>query len=65
MTYEPWNDPSKKRYYAIPLKLAYEAVLYEVPISRTCCEGLRQAIEEKKQRLYGAREIDEAKAKRE
>lgn len=53
MTHEPWNDLSRKRYYAIPLELAYEAVLYEVSIGETCCEALRQAIQEKKQRLYG------------
>jgi hypothetical protein len=53
MTYEPWNDPSRKRYYAIPLELAYEALLYEIPIGEFCCEALRRTIQEKKQRLYG------------
>jgi hypothetical protein len=53
MTHEPWNDPSKKRYYAIPLELAYEAQQYDVPIGETCREALRRTIQEKKQRLYG------------
>jgi hypothetical protein len=47
MTYEPWNDPSKKRYYAIPLKLAYEALLYGVPIGEICRGALRRAVYEK------------------
>lgn len=53
MTHEPWNDPSLKRYYAIPFELAYEALLYEVSIGETCREALRRTIQKKKQRLYG------------
>jgi hypothetical protein len=48
MTYEPWNDLSRKRYYAIPFELAYAAILSEVPIGETCREAFRQAIQEKK-----------------
>jgi hypothetical protein len=51
MSHEPWNDITRKRFYAIPLELAFEALLYEVPIGETCCEALRQAILEKQQRL--------------
>jgi hypothetical protein len=36
MMYTPWNDPTKKRYYLIPLKLTYEALHYGVPIGETC-----------------------------
>ena len=53
MTYEPWNDPSRKRYYAIPFELAYEALFYDVSIGETCREALRRTIQEKKLRLYG------------
>jgi len=53
MTHETWNDPSLKRYYAIPFELAYEALLYDVSISETCREALRRAIQKKKQQLYG------------
>ena len=53
MTYEPWNDPARKRYYAIPIELAYEAMLYDISIGETCYEALRQAIQDKKTRLYG------------
>ncbi len=56
MTYKPWNDPTKNRYYAIPLELAYEAFLYDVSIGETCSEALQRAIHEKKQRLYGKTE---------
>lgn len=59
MTYEPWKDPAQKRYYAIPFKLAYEPLLYEVPIGETCCESLKQVIQEKQQRLYGTTELVE------
>jgi hypothetical protein len=59
MTYEPWNDPSRKRYYAIPFELAYEALLYEVSIGETCREALQQAIQAKQQRLYGTTELVE------
>lgn len=62
MTYEPWNDPSRKRYYAIPLELAYEALLYDVPIGETCCIALQHAIHEKKQLLYGPTASDNAHA---
>ena len=48
---EPWNDPTRNRYYAIPLELAYEANLYDIPIGETCREALRRAVHEKKQRL--------------
>jgi hypothetical protein len=53
MTYEPWNGPSRKRYYAIPLELAYEAQQYAVSIGDTCVEALRRKIHDKKERLYG------------
>lgn len=59
MTYEPWNDPTRKRYYAIPLELAYEALRYDVPIGETCHEALQRAIHENTQRLYGTTEMDE------
>jgi len=62
MSYEPWNAPSRKRYYAISLELAYEARLYDVPISETCREALQHAIQEKRQRLYGTTESVEEKA---
>jgi hypothetical protein len=52
MIYEPWNDPTRKRYYTIPLELAYEAVHYNVPIGETCRDALQRAIQEKRQRLY-------------
>ncbi len=51
MTVPPWDDPARKRYYAIPFELAYEAVFYNVPIGETCTDALKQAIHEKK-RLY-------------
>ena len=60
MTYEPWNDPSRKRYYAIPIELAYEAFLYDVPIGETCLAALQHAIHEKKQRLSGPTASDNA-----
>ena len=53
MMYEPRNDPPRKRYYAIPLELAYKAVRYNVPIGETCRDALQRAIQEKRQRLYG------------
>jgi hypothetical protein len=53
MTYEQWNDPTRKRYYAIPLELAYEALRYDVPIGETCRDALQRAIQEKHLRLYG------------
>jgi hypothetical protein len=59
MTHEPWNDPTRKRYYAIPFELAYEALLYAVSIGETCREALQQAIQEKQQRLYGTTELVE------
>jgi hypothetical protein len=49
MMYTLWNDPAKKRYYLIPLELAYEALHYGVPIGETCSEALQRAIQEKKQ----------------
>jgi hypothetical protein len=51
MTDSPWDDPTRKRYYAIPFELAYEAVLYNVPIGKTCIDALKQAIREKKASL--------------
>jgi hypothetical protein len=59
MKYEPWNDPSRIRYYAIPLELAYEALLYDVPIGETCRDALYRVIHEKKQRLYRTTASDE------
>jgi hypothetical protein len=46
MTYEPWNDLTRKRYYAIPLELAYDAVLYDIPIGEICRDALQRAIQE-------------------
>jgi hypothetical protein len=59
MTYEPWNDPTRNRYYAIPLELTYEALLYDVRIGETCRDALQRAIHEKKQRLYGTTAIED------
>jgi hypothetical protein len=59
MTYEPWNDLMRKRYYAIPLELAYEAVYHNVPIGETCRDALQCAIREKQQRLSGATASDD------
>ena len=56
MTNEPWNDPTRKRYYAIPFELAYEAVLYNVPISEMCIDALKHAIREKKS-VYSKRPV--------
>jgi len=58
MTDKPGNDPTRKRYYAIPLELAYEALLYDVPLSETCREALHRAVQTKKQRLYETIEAD-------
>jgi hypothetical protein len=58
MTSKPWNDPTRKRYYAIPLELAYEALQYDISIGETCHEALERAVHEKKQRLYGTTKAD-------
>jgi len=59
MIYEPWNNPTRKRYYAIPLDLAYEALLYDVPTGETCREALHRAVQTKKRQLYESIEADE------
>jgi hypothetical protein len=59
MNYEPWNDPTRKRYYALPLELVYEAQQYAVPIEKTCIDALRRTIQEKKARLYGTTHLKE------
>jgi hypothetical protein len=45
------NELSRKRFYALPMRLIIEAQKYAVSIDETCIQALKHKIQEKKELL--------------